>query len=302
MTATIPKLVLDKMAIRARRMHNYLWHEVRDNWSTYPKDVREKLREAGWEPPRPAQNETGDPLLTNESGEDFLYMHRQTLQYANKILAGAGDPHQPRIEGWVEIPSPDDPDFPVPASWFDPAEFPVITRFTMRSKTDLTYEKYLKPWESMLMDPGFLKDISLGMLGALIHSTVHDTVRHRCAAVPGGRRPEPGIDGDTIPDAWDDPRYDYLGDTYSMQVNPVYWKLCGWIDERIYNWQVSHCLFGSDFWKGKWMGKIPDAEAGAPAGLHERLEDPKVANHHTAETEQILLTIGRSVAAGGAPS
>jgi len=30
--APVPTLLVDKMAARARRMHNYLWHEVRDNW------------------------------------------------------------------------------------------------------------------------------------------------------------------------------------------------------------------------------------------------------------------------------
>src|SRR5579885_1498038 len=119
-------------------------------------------------------------------------------------------------------------------------------------------------------DPAFLRGVSLGTLGALIHSTVHDTFRHRWAAAPGGRRPEPGIDVTEIPVEWDDPRYDYLGDTYSMQVNPVYWKFCGWIDDRIENWKVAHGVFGNDFWKGRWIGKMPDAGEDAPDGLHER--------------------------------
>ena len=302
MSSSPPKQLIDTMAARARRMHNYLWHEARDNWFTYPKDVQEKLAKAGWDPPRPAWNESGDPLLTNDSGEDFLFMHRQTIRYANKILAQASDRDYPRIEGWLAIPSPDDPDFPVPAPWFDPAEFPVITQFTTRSKTDLTYKKYLQRWENMFTDPAFLRGVSLGTLGALIHSTVHDTFRHRWAAAPGGRRPEPGIDVTEIPVEWDDPRYDYLGDTYSMQVNPVYWNFCGWIDDRIENWKVAHGVFGNDFWKGRWIGKMPDAGEDAPDGLHERLEDPEAAGRHTAEIEQMLLIIGRSIASGGAPS
>ncbi len=300
MNHAVPKQLVETMAIRARRMHYYLWHEVRDNWVNYPKDLQEELRKAGWEPPRPAQDESGAPVVTNDSGEDFLYMNRQTIRYANKVLKRAVDPDYPRVEGWLEIPPPDDPDFPVPAPWFDPAEFPVVTRFTARAKTDLTYEKYLAPGERMLTDPGFLRDISLGTLGAVIDATVQPTVKRRWSAVPGGRRPEPGPEVETIPVEWDDPRYDYLADFYSMQVNPVYWKFYGWVDDRIENWKVVHGVFGGitgdDFWKGTWMGKIPKAGEGAPAGLHERLEDPVVASEHAAESEKLLLTIGRSVA------
>ncbi|WP_151898904.1 Tat pathway signal protein [Nitrosospira lacus] len=302
MTPPVPEQLVDAMAARACRMHYYLWHEIRDNWVNYPKDLQDELRKAGWEPPRPALDENGEPFVDNGSGEDYLYMHRQTIQYANKILARAGDPNYRRIEGWLEIPSPDDPDFPVPAPWFDPGEFPVVIQFMTRSKTELTFQKYLKPWENMFTDPGFLKDISLGMLGALIHTTVHDTVKRRWSAVPGARRPEPGPEVETIPVEWDDPRYNYLPDFYSMQVNPVYWKFYGWVDDRIESWKVVHCIFGSNFWQGKWMGKIPDAGEGAPAGLYERLEDPAVANTHAAETEHLLLTIGRRLASGNSPA
>ena len=118
----------------------------------------------------------------------------------------------------------------------------------MLSKTDLTDEKHLKYWDRMFADPGFLKGISLGTLGALIHSTVHDVVKRRWSIVPGGKRPEPGIDAEEkIPVEWDDPRYDYLGDAYSMQVNPVYWKFCGWVDDRVEYWKTVNGVFGNDF-------------------------------------------------------
>jgi len=278
-------------------MHYYLWHEVRDNWVTYPKDLQDELRKAGWEPPRPA-GLPHEPLETDDSGEDYLFMHRDTIRYANKILADAGDPNYRRIEGWLELPAPDDPDYPVPPPWFDPAEFPVIVQFTQRSKADMVYQKYLKPWGEMFSDPGFLKMISLGTLGSLIHSTVHATVKRRWSAVPGGRRPEPGPQVKTIPAEWDDPRYDYLADFYSMQVNPVYWKFYGWVDDRIEEWKLVHGVFGTDFWKGKWIGKVPDAGKGAPSGLQERLEDPEIAKKHADEIEQLLVSIGSSVAAG----
>jgi len=295
----VPKKLVDTMAERARRMHYSLWVEVRDNWITYPKDLQNELRKAGWEPPRPA-NVPHKPLESDDAGEDYLFMHRETIKYANKILTAAGDPNYRRIEGWLELPPPNDADYPVPPPWFDPAEFPVIVRFIERSKADIVYEKYLKPWAEMFSEPGFLKQISLGTLGSMIQSTVHDTVKRRWSAVPGGRRPELGPTVETIPTQWDDPRYNYLADFYSMQVNPVFWKFYGWVDDRVEEWKLVHGVFGTDFWKGKWIGKLPDAAEGAPSGLHERLEDPEVAKKHAAEIEQLLVKIGRSLAAAEA--
>ena len=42
-----------------------------------------------------------------------------------------------------------------------------------------------------------------------------------------------------IPTAFDDPGYDFLGDTYSSHVNYIFWKLHGWIDNRIEDWKAA---------------------------------------------------------------
>ena len=83
-------------------MHNLLWSEVFTNWLTYPKDAG--AIEEGGLGARPAGNESGQPFLNNDSGEDFLYMRRQTVRYANKVLAQAGDRAYSRVEGWLDIP------------------------------------------------------------------------------------------------------------------------------------------------------------------------------------------------------
>ena len=56
MNPPLPKQLTETMGTRARRMHNHLWNEVRDNWLVYPRDLQEELRKSGWEPPRPALN------------------------------------------------------------------------------------------------------------------------------------------------------------------------------------------------------------------------------------------------------
>jgi hypothetical protein len=40
------------MASREHRMHHWLWHEVRNNWHRYPRDIQQKIDELGWKPPR----------------------------------------------------------------------------------------------------------------------------------------------------------------------------------------------------------------------------------------------------------
>ena len=111
------------------------------------------------------------------------------------------------------------------------------------------------------------------------------------SVVPGGKRPEPGIDAEEkIPVEWDDPRYDYLGDAYSMQVNPGYWKFCGWVDDRVEYWKTVNGVSETIPRKGTRMGKMPDAGKEAPTGLYERLEDPVIASKHSAEIEQLILT------------
>ena len=41
-------------------------------------------------------------------------------------------------------------------------------------------------------------------------------------------------------DKWDDPKYDYLGEFYSSHVNPLFWRLHGWVDDRIEDWFNAH--------------------------------------------------------------
>jgi hypothetical protein len=39
---------------------------------------------------------------------------------------------------------------------------------------------------------------------------------------------------------WDAPSNDYLGDFHSSHVNPIFWKLHGWVDDCIGVWQAAH--------------------------------------------------------------
>ncbi len=105
MAVPLPNQVIIEMAMRSHRIHHYLFHNVRNNWLFYDDDTKNKLRNMGWEPPRPALQEDptsptrGSPILDNYSGEDFLFMHREMIKNVNEILAQVHDPQYPKVDG-----------------------------------------------------------------------------------------------------------------------------------------------------------------------------------------------------------
>ena len=160
-------------------------------------------------------------------------------------------------------------------------------------------------------DHGYLRGISLGELGTLMEMTIHASMHLRWASPPAGRRPEPGpTQGHTIDAIWDDPRYDFLGDTYSSHVHPVFWSLHGWIDDRIEDWKIANAVWGNEFWKGTWAGPWPGAaplptpgppaaaDAPPPAGGEQPAEDPLQAE---ADTEPVSPPTMNMPAADPAP-
>lgn len=290
-------------------MHYLLWHELRTFWLGYPEDARQKIRELGWEPPRPAVDERGREITDNGSGEDYLYMHCELIGFANHILAGVRDPNYPRVEGWVTIPPPGDPDFPVPPAWFSP-EAPKapadVNNFIARSKSDEYFERRFRYWEGLCTDPFFLRRVSLGELGTLIEQTLHDGMGSRWASAPGAWRPDFPPPGETIPQGWDDPGYDFLRDTYSKHVNPIFWKFYGWVQDRLEDWKVVNGVFGREFWNSTWVGKMPgDRQPGGRCPPSPREgpplfaildDDPEIAQEHVTEMEQVLGIIAETEA------
>src|SRR5262249_48387819 len=88
---------------------------------------------------------------------------------------------------------------------------------------------------------------TLGELGSWLELTVHNVLQLRWSAMPwdpATRRPHPSAGreetSERIDEGWDRPEYDYLGDTYSAHVNPVFWKLHLWIDDPINDWSEAH--------------------------------------------------------------
>lgn len=258
MIPQLPNEVIIEMAKRHHRIHHFVWHEVRNNWLDYDDATKNELTNMGWKPPRPALSKR-DPVTgkrtairDNFSGEDFLFMHREMIKLVNDILIQVSDPQYPKVEGWKTIPHPDDVDYPVPPSWDDSIDS-IITM----SKTDEFFNTKFLSWESTYTDPNLLSGITLGELGSRIEFSIHNMMHVRWSSQPTVERPliDP-TNADTIDVQFDHPSYDYLGDTYSSHVNPIFWKLHGWIDDRIEDWKNAHGITGEIQWTGTWMGHM----------------------------------------------
>lgn len=243
----LPLQVKLMLALREHRMHHLVWHSVRDNWERIDDEsLRDEIRDMGWEPPRPSIDRNRNRIENNKSGEDFLFMHRQMIVHVNTMLSQIQDPSYPKVEGWNTIPLPGDLDYPVPA-W---NTAPDIIK---ERKTAIYYNNFIVGWENDYTDPGFLSQLTLGQLGSKLEYTIHNAMHLRWASDPVTFRPSVfPTNAETIDLQWDEPSYDYLADTYSSHVNHIFWKLHGWIDERIDDWMNAHKITGDVPWSVQW--------------------------------------------------
>jgi hypothetical protein len=229
--ATLPRPVIEAMADRTVRMHHMLWHTSRQAWRTLTEVQKQVFRNHGWEPPRPIlRTPEGQIDSSNGSGEDFLYMHRQMIAAVNGILADVRDPEYPRVEGWPVIPGPADMEYPVPPGTG-------LSQGIQSAKGDAGLRQIVAA-QAQLTDPRFLEGKSLSELGNRIEFGIHNTMHLRWAA----QLPEYRPDGDPfdVDPRFDDPGYDWLADFYSSHVNPIFWKLHGWVDARIDDWMKAN--------------------------------------------------------------
>jgi hypothetical protein len=167
--------------------------------------------------------------------------------HVNTLLSEIGDPSYPTVEGWTRVPNPNDLDYPVPPIW-DSAQ-----PFIKPTKTDNFYSDTMVRLESDFTNPVSLSQLTLGQLGSRLEYTIHNAMHLRWASDPGEERPfvYPS-DADTIDTKWDNPSYDYLADPYSSHVNYIFWKLHGWIDDRINDWMRSRNITGEVPWSVEW--------------------------------------------------
>ncbi|CAD73690.1 hypothetical protein [Rhodopirellula baltica] len=256
----LPEPVIRMLAGEKHRLHHLLWHSLRQFWLSrdVSDETREHIRKLGWEPPR-LGTESGKTAVDNGSGIDFLFMHREMISHVAHMMHGLGldpiqhwsEPPQPgavRAEpdftrAHPELPVPGNPDgFVVPPAWHWPSSLNLERRIHAL-KSDEYYWSRMRWWDREFKNPERLSRLTLGQLGALLEFSIHNDMHMRWASVPrlaeGTKVPAGRGIGD-IDSKWADPSNDYLGDFYSSHVNPVFWRLHGWVDDRIEDWFAAH--------------------------------------------------------------
>jgi hypothetical protein len=242
----LPVQVRIEMAKREHRLSHYLWHGLRTSWERLDEGQKNYIRsiDPDWEPPRPARDKMRRAIRSNNSGEDFLFMHREMIKMANKILLKVSNPSYPKVEGWNTLPEPSDNEYPIvslPDAVFE------------RQKSDDYFHGVMKKWEVEYKSEEYLRSVTLGELGTDLEFSIHDAMHMRwCTPSPVGVRPQGPI-REAIDIRWDDVEYDYLGDTYSSHVHSTFWKIHGWVDDRIEDWKRVHQI-STIKWKGTWVG------------------------------------------------
>jgi hypothetical protein len=110
--------------------------------------------------------------------------------------------------------------------------------------------------QQQFTDPTILQRLTLGRLGASIEFTVHNTMHLRWSE----EMPQYRLGGDpfNVDPHFDEPSYNWLADFYSSHVNPIFWKLHGWVDARIDDWTRANQRTGPVPWTvTPWVGPMP---------------------------------------------
>lgn len=297
--------VVAMLASPRHRVHHQLWHASRDEWLRLSDAQKEALRAMNWQPgPKGTERHAfGTGMFANGSGEDFFFMHRQMIAHVKSMQ---------QIEPWGRVPTPrpltaftpgfraeqvGNPDgFAVPDAWVISGD-PGTTAWLHELRRTSTLYSRFQTWEAQYTDPTYLSRVKLGELGARIEWTIHNWMHMRWASVPrdpdtGGAAPE-GRSPLDFADKWFNLDYDYLGETFSSHVNPVFWRLHGWVDDRIEDWfraheaahpgEVKRLELGGVQWfePGKWVDvdepwsgprKVPGQGHVHGSGAHDDLD------------------------------
>jgi hypothetical protein len=192
-------------------------------------------------------------------------MHRRMIRMVHEVYDKAG---KPRPTSWKELPTASAPQFayreaPDPTNHsrkifvFNPENsgfmVPPPTQeflaqvdgipFFRFNKTSRGLTSLMRNLVTNLRNPRVVSQLTLGAYGTLIEFTVHNWMHMRWASLSrnqstGALEVRDSYDIDAR--KWDGPENDYLGDFHSSHVNPLFWKLHGWVDDCVGVWFAAH--------------------------------------------------------------
>jgi hypothetical protein len=248
-------------------------------WTILDDPDKSKIRDLGWYIERPPFTNAGRLDLTNGAGEDFLFMHRKMIKMVKDEYKSQGVPYieswktlpMPTVQQFVYLEQ-DDPQNPgkkiyrmneqesgymIPPAYFisngNESEQQDLERLKSLKfiKSSNYFTSIMRNLERQFSEPRYLSSLSLGALGNLVEFVIHNQMHNRWSSTPidptTGKPPlhpetgkPTGRESFDFNEKWDNPKYDYLGDFYSSHVNPVFWRLHGWVDDRIEEWFNAH--------------------------------------------------------------
>jgi hypothetical protein len=248
-------------------------------WLVLNDTDKQQISQLGWNLERHPYTERQVLNLSNGAGEDFLFMHRKMIYMIRAVYESEAVPYIESWKTLPSTNTPqfvyseqDDPNDPTkkiyrysPSSsgfMIPPAYF--ISNGTDSEKQDLEdlksleflkssnyFSSVMRYLERQFKDPRKLGLFSLGELGNLLEFVIHNQMHMRWSSVPTDPETgKPPLNPETgkptgrssfdFSEKWNSTKYDYLGDFYSSHVNPVFWRLHGWIDDRIEDWFNAH--------------------------------------------------------------
>ncbi|QHT65337.1 hypothetical protein GXP67_00935 [Rhodocytophaga rosea] len=295
---SIPLLesVTHLFASRMHRLHHALWHGLRDEWDKLSESKKKEIENLNWVPPRPALKHLRGgwmPYTKNGSGIDFLYMHREMiLEFDNAMIASNNDPNI----GWDVIPEPGRyKEFAIPNEWELPENLKWLERRFKIVKSDDFYWSRMRWWDRQFHDHSFLNKITLGELGALLETSVHNDMHMRWASQPkdpeNGNLLSLGREPNDINKKWDAVEYNFLGETYSSHVNPIFWRLHKWVDSIIDEWYLAHKNISDTRVKTVKLNSIDWFEKGEWVEINDPWSSPSMHAHHDVSTMEKVYKI-----------
>jgi hypothetical protein len=247
------------MSARPHRLAHYMWHSARNSYrSPNATDAeRGRIDAMKWKPPRPIIYRPNGSMDLEETaktgaGEDFLFMHRQMLQILRSGLESRG---MRMYESWKRIPLPNE-------------GFRTIAQ-EVTDQLEAGFQR-IQSWESQFSDENIGRFKNLSELGIQLEFTIHNSLHSRWSASQSSMRqviddPVTRTNRSRSGWDWDDDDYDHLSDSYSAHVNPLFWRIHGWVDDRINAWLKARGLDVVSLdcsaekarcvqWQGTWVG------------------------------------------------
>ena len=218
------------LASQAMREHHAFWHAGRQ-WKNLSPSDRTFLEQRHYHAPR----QTGEA----GAGLDFLAMHRNMIVMVNQQLAGLHDPAYPQVQGWHPIPfNHADADYPMPPAW------PGADQSVRDAKSQAVTTQWEQAVNHRYESTNWLATQALDAVGSEIEQGIHNWLHMHWASEHWFKN-QPGQDENDV-------RNDFLGSTYSSHVNKRFWKLHGWIDDRITQWKqaTQQVVDFSNVWEG----------------------------------------------------